>query len=472
MQLRITNLLVILVCGMYPVRAQQHVFENTLQWRGKAGQTDDTTSLLYAFRKGQIHGHFRNFTIVTNNAPGLSDYHANATGGGIKYETAPFKHFQLGISGFFVFNTGSSDLTKPDEVTKQLSRYETSLFDIENPSNKNDIDRLEELYLKYSFKNMYLIYGKQLINTPFINMQDSRMRPTEVQGIWGKFNGSKITIEGGYLYKISPRSTVKWYGTGESIGIYSTGVNSDGSKAEYAGNVKSSGIALLGITREIASNLKIQIWEQYVENIFSTIIVQLDYSLPLSSDSKVFGAYQVIRQDALKDGGNKDPSKSYFIKEGKSLSYGLRVGWKNEHFEATLNYNRITKDGRFQTPREWGTEPFFTYLSRERNEGLGDVHAAVAKINYHIAKVPFRTSLAFGYYNLPETTNYPLNKYAMPSYNQLNADAQYEFEGLLKGLEAQFLYVHKAKTGTTFDFTSVINKVNMSSYNLILNYHF
>ena len=60
----------------------------------------------------------------------------------------------------------------------------------------------------------------------------------------------------------------------------------------------------------------------------------------------------------------------------------------------------------------------------------------------------------------------------MPFYNQMNADAQYEFEGLLKGLEAQFLYVYKAKTGDTFDYASVINKVNVSSYNLILNYHF
>lgn len=473
MKVKITFLLLILIKGVYNVQAQQHVYENTVQWKGKEKQPGDTTSLLHAFRKGQLHGHFRNFTTVTNNAPGLTDYYANATGGGIKYETAPFKHFQLGISGFFVFNTGSSDLTKPDETTKQLSRYETSLFDVADPANKNDIDRLEELYLKYSIRNFHLVFGKQLVNTPFINMQDSRMRPTEVQGIWGKFNGSDNTqVEGGFLYEISPRSTVKWYSTGESIGIYSSGVNADGSKAEYAGNVESSGIALLGISREITTNLKIQLWEQYVENIFNTVIAQLDYSRQLASESKIFGAYQVIRQDALKYGGNESPSKAYFIKGGKSVSYGVRIGWKNENFEATLNYNRITKDGRFQMPREWGTEPFFTYLSRERNEGLGDVHAAVAKINYHLVKAPVKTSLAFGYYNLPEVNDYRLNKYAMPSYNQINADAQYEFEGLLKGLEAQFLYVYKEKTGAIFDYASVINKVSLSSYNLILNYHF
>jgi hypothetical protein len=229
MKVKVIFLLIILVTGAYQVQAQQHVYENTVQWKGKVGQSDGTTSLLHAFKKGQVHGHFRNFTTVTNNTRGLTNYYANATGGGIKYETAAFKHFQLGISGFFVFNTGSSDLTKPEEKTKQVSRYETSLFDVADPANKNDIDRLEELYLKYSIKNSHLIFGKQLINTPFINMQDSRMRPTEVQGIWGKFNGSSNTkVEGGFLYKISPRSTVEWYTTGESIGIYSTGGNADG----------------------------------------------------------------------------------------------------------------------------------------------------------------------------------------------------------------------------------------------------
>ena len=270
MKIKKIFLLFILLVG-YHVHAQQHVYENTVQWKGKGRQSDDTTSLLHAFKKGQLHGHFRNFTTVTNNAAGLTDYYANATGGGIKFETASFKHIQLGVSGFFVFNTGSSDLTKADEKTKQLSRYETSLFDVADPANKNDIDRLEELYVKYSFKNSHIIFGKQLINTPFINMQDSRMRPTEVQGIWGKFNGDNTKVEGGFIYKISPRSTVKWYTTGESIGIYATGVNADGSKAEYAGNVASSGIALLGINQAVTTDLRIQLWEQYVENIFNAI---------------------------------------------------------------------------------------------------------------------------------------------------------------------------------------------------------
>lgn len=162
-------------------------------WRGKQNQTEDTTSLLHAFKKGQIHGHFRYYFMATDNKAGLSDYYANAIGGGIKYETAPFKRFQFGVSGFFVFNIGSSDLARPDPKTNQLNRYELGLFDVEDPTNRRDIDRLEELYLKYSWKQSHITFGKQLINTPFINLQDGRMRPTEVGGLYGEINDIKNT---------------------------------------------------------------------------------------------------------------------------------------------------------------------------------------------------------------------------------------------------------------------------------------
>ena len=100
----------------------------------------DTTTLLSAFRRGHVHGHFRYFFMATENAPGLTDYYAHAAGGVINYETAPFKGFQFGASGFFAYNLGSSDLSKPDPETGQFNRYEIGLFDITDPDNKTNIN--------------------------------------------------------------------------------------------------------------------------------------------------------------------------------------------------------------------------------------------------------------------------------------------------------------------------------------------
>lgn len=434
----------------------------------------DTGSFLYAFKKGHFHGNFRYFFMASDNKPGLTDYYANAIGGGIKYETAPYKGFQFGVGGYFIFNIGSSDLTKPDPKTGQPNRYETGLFDIQDPANKNNIDRLEELYIKYSWKKSHLAFGKQLINTPFINLQDGRMRPTEVGGVYGEVNDIKNTkMEGGFIYQVSPRSTVEWFKVGASIGVNPQGVNAEGGKSDYAGNLKSKGIVLLGITHAINNNLSFKVWDVFVENIFNTTLLQADFSYPLSKENSLTAGLQYIRQDAIKDGGNSIASKAYFDKNGKSNVWGATAGWKNNHWQASLNYTRITDDGRFLMPREWGREPLFTFLPRERNDGFGDLNAYLVKAAYNIPKGFLKLETGLGYYDLPDIKNYALNKYSIPSYVQFNFDAVYSYKGLLKGLETRFLFVHKWKKGDTYGTDKYeINKVNFSLWNLIFNYNF
>lgn len=470
---KIFILIISLVISLSGFTQHQEINEKPGLWKEKENEAD-STSILSAFRKGTFSGHFRYYFMATDNKEGLTDYYANAVGGGIKFETGKFKNFQVGVSGFFVYNIGSSDLSIPDSKTKQMNRYETGLFDIEDPSNKKDIDRLEELYIKYHFKSNHITLGKQLINTPFINLQDGRMRPTEVEGIWTEINSiKKIKLQLGYLYGISPRSTVKWFKVAESIGVYPVGVNDEGIKSAYAGNLESKGIFLAGITTQLNENLKLQFWNQYTENIFNSAMLQAEYEYPLTQNSKLFAAAQFVRQDAVDDGGNEDPSKTYFEKGARAITFGTRLGWKNDKWETSLNYNRITADGRYLMPREWGRDPFFTFLPRERNEGLGDAHAVVGKFNYKIPKARVTTSIAFGHYELPDVTDFKLNKYGIPSYNQLNIDARYKFGGILKGLETQLLFVYKGKTGNSYENDKyVINKVDMSLWNIVFNYQF
>ncbi|MEY3240247.1 MAG: hypothetical protein RIR11_1685 [Bacteroidota bacterium] len=473
---KIRILIVAFILGFSATTKAQHqeVHEKPGIWKGKQNQTEDTTSLLSAFKKGQFHGHFRYYFMATDNDRNLSDYYANAAGGGVRFETAAFHGFQFGVSGFYIFNLGSSNFAKPDATTGQMNRYEIGLFDHEDPTNGNNIDRLEEFFFKYNYRKSSLTFGKQLLNTPFINLQDGRMRPTGVEGIWAQIDEIKNTkIEGGWLYSISPRGTTEWYSVGESIGLYPVGVNAEGIKSGYAGQLESKGVGMLGISIKANEILKLQAWEVYAENLFNTTMLQVDAELPSKNRSKFLVAGQFIRQDAVKEGGHEDPLKSYFEKGGKAISFGVRVGWKNKTWETSVNYNRITAAGRYLMPREWGREPFFTFMPRERNEGLGDVNAIMGKINYNIPQKRLKTAIAVGYYDLPDVKNYRLNKYGLPSYAQINIDIRYSFVGVLKGLEAQLLFVHKINQGETYNNDRfVINKVNVTLYNFILNYHF
>ncbi|HQY10761.1 MAG TPA: hypothetical protein PK133_01065, partial [Ferruginibacter sp.] len=258
-----------------------------------------------------------------------------------------------------------------------------------------------------------------------------------------------------------------------SLGVYSTGVNVDGTKAMYNQNINSKVVGLVGIQVKAHENLKLQAWDIFTDNVFNTAMVQADLAFPQKNGSLIIAAAQFIKQDAINNGGNADAAKTYFEKGSGSISFGAKAGWKNKTWEATLNYNRITGNGRYLMPREWGREPFFTFLPRERNEGFGDVHAVMAKVNYHIPGTGIKTSLAAGYYHLPDVRNYRLNKYGLPSYTQVNADARYAFGGFLKGLDAQLLVVAKLRSGETYNNPKYeFNKVNMILYNFVLNYHF
>jgi len=468
------TIIALLLC-MGPVFSQhQEIMARPEMWNKNLENVVDTSSLLHAFKSGTVNGHFRYFFMATDNSKELTDFYANAAGGGIRYETAKFKGFQFAVSGFYIFNIGSSDLAKKDVASGQGSRYETALFDVENPQNTMDLVRLEEFYLKYNFKKSTISFGKQLINTPFINLQDGRMRPTEVEGVWFVLNDLKNTkIEGGLLYAISPRGTVKWYSIGESIGLYPAGVNSDGSKSGYPENIDASNILQLGIHHKAFENTSIHAWNLLVPNVFNSALLQLDINFPISKQKSYYTSFQMVKQHAIKDGGNIDPSKRFIDKGSGSFSFGAKAGFKTPILDFSLSYNRITAEGRYLMPREWGRDPFFTFLPRERNEGFGDVHATVANITYAIPEKRLKFNLAAGYFKMPDVTQPNLNKYGLPSYIQMNADIRYSFAGIFQGLDAQLLIVNKINQGQLYNQTKYeINKVNMVLYNFVMNYYF
>lgn len=475
MRLLALTFFLLILSGKEALFAQhQELGENPALWKEKKDPGSDTSSLLSAFKRGHMQGHFRYFFIVTDNARGYNDYYAHAIGGGIKFETAPFHGFRFGVSGFFAFDIASSDLSKPDPETGQMNRYEIGLFDITNPLNKDDIDRLEELYLQYEKKKTRLRLGRQLLNTPFINLQDGRMRPTEVSGLWVESTAlPRIRLQGGFIRKISPRSTVRWYEVGPSIGVYPVGVNPDGTRSGYAGNLESKGILLAGIQKNFPAGLSFKVWNQWVDQLFNSALVQLDWKQSSEEEGNWIAGFQWIQQNAVGDGGNPDPAKTYFPRKGRAASFGLRVGREGKRWNYSLNFNRITSAGRYLMPREWGRDPFFTFLPRERNEGLGDVNALVGKFEYSPPGSRVKFSLAGGYFDLPDVKNFRLNKYGFPSYTQFNLDGRYEFGGWLRGLDAQALLVYKGQAGPVHgEGKYIVNKVNMWQGNLVLNYHF
>jgi hypothetical protein len=438
-----------------------------------AQENDSLGNILH--RYGTFEGHFRSYSMTTINHGHDPDYYAQGLGGGLAYYSPVIKGFQVGLSGFIIYNVQSSNLERKNGYA---NRYELALFDITDPQNHEDLDRLENLYLRYYLnkgQNSFLQVGKFHLNTPLLNMQDSRMRPNLQEGLWTELTFSRtIQFKGGWLWDTSPRSTIHWYGIGESVGIYGNGKAVDGSSAKYSGNVHSKGIGIGNINWTPTSTMTYQLWHYFAENLFNLSLQKIEIKKPLSR-STLFAGVQHLWQQSISS-RNLAVSQQYIGPDEKSHVISIKAGFASMRSKNSwsLNYTRITAHGRFIFPREWGTETLYTYISRERNEGSGDVHAWMIENTKSFGRHNRLTvqSLA-GVYKMAQVINYKLNKYSVPSYYHLALKGRYKFEGFFNGLEAQALYVYKGNLESdTNDHTYYHNKVKMHHLALILDYRF
>ena len=461
MYFRVSNLFLLLSLTTF-LQAQQ---KNTLELPA------DTTSLRSALLRGKLEARFRLYMMSTDNTDQLTDYSALAFGGGLRYESGAWHGLSFGVSGFFIWNLASTDLSRKDPATGARNRYEIGQFDVEDPTNRNDMDRLEDFFLKYKRKSTEIRFGKQEIKTPFINPQDGRMRPTGEQGLWTQWEPSENwKLQGGWLYKMSPRGTVRWYGIAESMGLYPAGLNVDGRPSAYPSNIKSRGIGILVVQYQ-SREFQLQAWEHLVDNIFHTSMLQLERKPAPNRSQGMEAGIQYVFQQALRDGGHHDPAKAYFNKGSQVHVVSAKAGWKYRSAILRLNGTHIANSGRFLMPREWGREPFYTFIPRERNEGAGGVNAITLNFIRENPRKKWRTEISYGYYDMPDVRNAVLNKYQMPSYHHFLADLKYAFKGFANGLSLEALYTYKKNAGETYDdHKYLINKVDMHHFNLILNY--
>ncbi len=413
--------------------------------------------------------HSRSYFMSTINEGGLKDDYAFAQGAGIGLLTFPVKGFQLGVAGYFIFNLVSSDLSKPDALSGGNNRYEIGQFDLTNPKNKHNLVRLEDLFFKYTYHKNSITIGRMELNTPFMNLQDGRMRPTIEKAVWINIHQfKKIKFNGAYVLGVSPRSTIQFYDLKSSVGLYGQGVNVDGTKSNYFDNIASKGFYLGNINIKPIKKFEIDLWNGYFENVSNTALVELKNEITKNEAVKYYQALMYIRQDAVNNGGNANQSQTYMNKDAQSNVVSARIGLKRKTFDININYTHITGDGRYLMPREWGRDPFYTFMPRERNEGAGNVHAMNTNITYTSKNQNLKSTLAYGYYKMPLVTDARLNKYGMPSYHQINLSSTYIFKNFWKGLELRFLVASKIKSGNDYLAPKyVYNKVNMTNFSLV-----
>lgn len=434
-------------------------------------KAESKSVLADAMKNGKVSGQVRYYYMVEDNSDGIDDYFGSAIGGHLKYETGS-------IAGF---NAGAAFYTTQYMAHNNVgSRYVTGLVDAQDQDITN-INGIGELYLNYKYSKTNVRLGRMKLNTPFINPVDGRMIPSLPQGVWFKSADLEdFEFQVGYINAFWNRSTSEWKSVGDSIGYgYPEGnapVNTTpATKAEYHGNTKSDGVFVASAAYSGVKGLKVQLWDYYLENIMNVAYVEADYTHKMG-DFKFVVAGQYINEVTVGHGGNSERAKAYRDENENTHVYGGKVGAGYDGTMLTLAATKVTADGRFQFPREWGKEPLFTFQKRERTDGSGDATAVLVTLGQDFSTFGLKgldILAGIGKYDRTDAKNFKLNKFAVPSYVQGNIDVTYKFDGLLKGLSAEYIFARKYATGNTYSSEPFIKGKNgINIHNFIMNYNF
>lgn len=428
---------------------------------------DKPSNLLDIFTKGHLNGHFRNYIMGTLNDGELKDYYADALGGAIRYETAEFHGFHLGVAGIFTYKTFSSDLNEPDPITGEISKWEHELFDILDFDNFNDLDRLEELYIQYRFSQGTVTFGKlEVEDTPLLNRSDGRMKPFVFKGLWLNYTLDNTQIfRLAWLDRISPRSTVEWFDFNEGIGLVDNGYQPDGSLADYRDHLESKGLAFLGYHKQIG-DLNLNFYQWYIHNLGYTGWMEMEYN----KKQWAMGLQYTLQ---FPDSFQKELEyERRYVQPGENGQVlSGRVTWTGGTWEMKAAYSRALASGRFLFPRELGRDHFYTSLSRSRLEGFGDTDVLTFMADYKLPNQDLIAGLALTEVWGPERDAFQFNKYNLDSYWQLNSHLEYQFRNFLEGLRLNLLYIYKQNREEDSP-EAIFNRSNYHQFNLVANFDF
>lgn len=418
------------------------------------------------FTNARLHGHFRNYFMSTHNKGELKDYYTNATGGAIGFTTGNYKGFEIGVKGIFTYRTFGNDLGNEDPVTGKNAKWEYELYDVLNQGNFRDLDRLEELFLRYRFGASYLSIGKiETEYTPLLNHSDGRMKPFAHRGGWALLNITpQHQVNLGWLNGISPRATTEWFSIEEGIGLFYNGYQPNGDLAEYHEHYPSSGIGMVNYNYQ-KNYFSLKFYDVYIDKLLNTVWAEVGYDI-----NRFNLGMQYVYQTPLSFNESLPYDNRYVQPNENGQVLSSQLGWQNEKLNFAVAYTRAFDSGRFLFPKELGRDHFFTSIPRSRLEGLGNTNVYTLKGEYLPIK-DLHLGVEVQQITGADTGSFKFNKYNVDESFQINSHVRYDASGFLEGLSLDLLWVHRVNQ-KHLDAQSIFNKTNFDQLNFVTNFYF
>jgi hypothetical protein len=301
-------------------------------------------------RDTDLRVQFRSYYFNREN-PNGSENEAWAFGGWLSYRSGwLFDMFGVGATFY-----GSAPLYAPDD------KDGTTLL----KSGQEGYYVLGEAYAALRYQDYALLKGfRQEVTQGYINREDNRMTPNTFEGVTLGGKVESVEYLAGYLWKFKGRNADTFQYMSEAAGAAGT----------------DDGVAMFGVRLKPLAGLVLDINEQYGINTFNTVLVQAEYTQPLSEDMKLILGGQFTDQRAVGD---------------KFLTSAASKDWDTYNFsgKATLAFGdatvtvggQITGDGHtIQAP--WGSYPGYLSLIQEDFQRANE-KAVLIGASYNFSKL-------------------------------------------------------------------------------------
>ncbi len=251
-----------------------------------------------------------------------------AVGGMLKYESEKFKGINLGV-GFYTVNA--------------LNKQKNDGMAFYGTNNKN-YTLLGEAYVEADLKHTTLILGRQVLDTPFLNSDDTAM----VQNLYEAYtvidtSFKDLMIVGSYVTKMAGVDALM--------------------PQQFSKINGNDGVEMIGLIYERITNTTLQSW--YYNSIKQEKIIYFEGTYE-GEYSK--GAYSLHAQYVLQDHKQSKKAAIYGV--------ALEVGHQESGLGFTLAYNKTDSTKEQEADNFYGGGPFFTcseHLTLAESGSNGDV---------------------------------------------------------------------------------------------------
>nr|WP_026042781.1 OprD family outer membrane porin [Pantoea sp. A4] len=360
-----------------------------------ACNADSVDSLTEMFSCGSVHGSLRSLYYSTHNAyfsHGVSQ-DTISYGGSVKYSTAKYEGFSLGVSGIFQRGIAHNQ----DHLVSELADNETGVG---------------EAYLSWHYQNFRITAGDQHLNLPFVGDYDWRITPSLFRGVDANYGDAENFLHATKVTRYKP-----W---GDDQFLRTTAY----------GDERTNGMWALGAGRAVQlDNKKLtgQLWSETYTDY--TRIGYADSFLSWTDNAaqpKI--GVQFIR--GVSDGkalAGEVNSTSYGAQFSMNLSPAVQWSLNYDHIAANSN---AYGNGALVTPyaHNISSGPYFAQPFFTSTQDLGSGNAYSTNLNWTTSET---LSLGAQYSFMDLTASAGASSSNQSEYLVYGT---YSFDGVLKGL--------------------------------------